>query len=112
MNIRGHNFWSTLTIQPKLIVSMSSSGSIVSIHKLTAQEELLFLRGEGRRKDLKDPLLDFGENSQIVVPYLNWFNKYIPSQNWALTPTPNLGLLVYSQLEAEHECADLEDLDY
>ena len=51
---------------------MSSSGSIVSFHKLTAQEELLFLRGEGRRKDLKDPLLDFGENSQIVVPYLKY----------------------------------------
>ena len=71
MYVRGHNFWSTLTIQPKLIVSMSSSGSIVSIHKLTAREELLFLRGEGWGEVAKDPLLEFSEISEKKVPYVN-----------------------------------------
>ena len=49
---------------------MSSSGSIVSIHKLTAREELLFLRGEGWGEVAEDPLLDFSEISEKVVPYL------------------------------------------
>ena len=71
MYVRGHNFWSTLTIQPKLIVSMSYSGSIVSIHKLTAREELLFLRGEGWGEVAKDPLLEFSEISEKKVPYVN-----------------------------------------
>ena len=52
---------------------------MVSIHKLTAREELLFLRGEGWGEVAEDPLLDFSEISEKVVPYLKdpYSTKYV-----------------------------------